>query len=280
MTGAGTDADLRGDPRYQESFEVHALDPATGAGFVCATGRFRDRLVTWAAVTTGDGAFVEHSRAGADEDRVSFTDGVLRIAEDGGSAEVQVEDLHPEAPWRGSIDDLAHGHVETSCRVSGVVRVGDHEVRLDGALGHRDRSWGPRDLTVALNHRWFAGTCGPELCFSLDNLLLVDGTALELGYVVRDGAVDPVRSVQVVVATAPDCLTPRSVEATAVCDSGRELVVRTTRAFQTFLDVREGWFTATDTLFEVEAEGRRGIADLNLTVNPQGGRTPPVLLQR
>lgn len=278
MTGAASD--LRDDPRYQESFEVHALDPATGAGFVCATGRFRDRLVTWAAVTTGEGRFVEHSRAGPDEGRVSFADGLLRIDEDGAVVEVQVEDLHPETPWLGSIDDLAHGHVETSCRVRGVVRVGDGEVHLDGALGHRDRSWGPRDLTVALNHRWFAGTCGPELCFSLDNLLLVDGTALELGYVVRDGVVDPVRSVEVVVATAPDCLTPRSVEATALGESGAELVVRTTRAHQSFLDVRDGWFTATDTLFEVEAGGRRGIADLNLTVNPQGGRTPPVLLQR
>ena len=275
MTG-----DLRDDPRYQESFEVHALDPVTGAGFVCATGRFKDRLVTWAAVTAGDGRYVEHSREGADEGRVTFVDGVLCIDEDGASVEVGVEDLHPETPWRGSIDDLAHGHVETSCRVTGVVRVGDDEVRLDAALGHRDRSWGPRDLTVALNHRWFAGTCGPDLCFSLDNLLLVDGSALDLGYVVRAGEVDPVQTLEVVVATAPDCLTPRAVEATAVCDSGTELVVRTTRAHQTFLDVRQGWFTATDTLFEVEAEGRTGIADLNLTVNPQGGRTPPVWLAR
>jgi hypothetical protein len=272
--------DLRDDPRYQESFEVHALDPATGAGFVCATGRYRDRLVTWAAVTTGGGAYVEHSRDGADEGRVTFADGRLRVDEAGASVEVQVEDLHPETPWRGSIDDLAHGHVETSCRVQGIVRVGDQEVRLDGALGHRDRSWGPRDLEVALNHRWLAGTCGPALCFSLDNLVLADGTALELGYVVRDGEADPVRTVEVVVGTASDCLTPRTVEARAVGESGRELVVRTTRAHQTFLDVRQGWFTATDTLFEVEADGLVGIADLNLTVNPQGGRRPPVLLQR
>ena len=272
--------ELREHPRFQESFEVHGLDPVTGAGFVCATGRFPDRFVSWAAVTTGDGAYVEHSRDGADEGRVTFADGMLRIEEDGASVELLVEDLHPETPWRGSIADLAHGHVETSCRVTGTVRVGDREVGLDGALAHRDRSWGPRDLTVCLNHRWFAGTCGPELCFSLDNLLLADGTALELGYVVRDGVADPVRSVQVDVLLAPDCLTPRAVEAVAVCDSGTELVVRTTRGHQTFLDVREGWFTATDRLFEVEADGRAGIADLNLTVNPQAGRMPPMLLQR
>ena len=271
---------LRAHPLYQESFELHALDPVTGAGFVCATGRFPDRLVTWAAVTTGDGAYVEHSRDGDDAGRVTFTDGVLRIDEVGASVEVAVADLHPETPWRIGVDDLAHGHVETSCRMTGVVRVGDHEVRLDGALGHRDRSWGPRDLTVALNHRWFAGTCGPELCFSLDNLLLADGTAMELGYVVRDGVADPVRSVEVVVALAADCLTPHAVEASATCESGAALVVRTTRAHQTFLNVREGWFTATDRLFEVEADGRPGIADLNLTVNPQQGRTPPVWLQR
>jgi hypothetical protein len=272
--------DLRSDPRYQESFEVHALDPVTGAGFVCATGRFADRMVTWAAVTTGDGAFVEHSRDGADAGRVTFADGVLRVEEDGGSVEVQVEDLHPETPWRQGVGDLAHGHVETSCRVTGVVRVGDREVRLDRALGHRDRSWGPRDLTVCLTHRWFAGTCGPELCFSFDNLVLQGGVPMELGYIVRSGEVDPIASVDIEVATAYDCLTPRSVVATAVGASGTELVVRTTRAHQTFLDVREGWFTAVDRLFEVEADGRTGIADLNFTANPQGGRSPAALVQR
>lgn len=273
---------MKDHPLYQESYEVHALDPATGAGFVCATGRFADHLVTWAAVSDGAGGFVEHSRSGPDEGRVSFVDGVLRIDEEGGSVEVRVDDLHPETPWRIGVDDLAHGHVETSCRMTGVVRVGQQEVRLDGALGHRDRSWGPRDLTVCANHRWFAGTCGPALCFSLDNLVLADGTALALGYVVREGVADPVRTVEIVVATAPDCVTPRSVEATVACESGAELVVRTTRAHQTFLDVRQGWFTATDTLFEVAVDGTAltGIADLNLTVNPQLGRTPAVLVQR
>ncbi|MBA2281969.1 MAG: hypothetical protein H0W25_12170 [Acidimicrobiia bacterium] len=271
---------MKDDPRHQESFEVHALDPATGAGFVCATGRFADRMVTWAAVTTGGGDYVEHSGDGPDEGRVTFADGVLRITAHGAMAEVTVADLHPETPWRVAVDDLAHGHVETSCLVSGVVQVGERQVLLDGALGHRDRSWGPRDLARCANHRWLAGTCGPALCFSLDNLVLADGEALALGYVVRHGEVDPVRDVEIVVALAPDCLTPRSVVATAVCDSGADLTVSTTCVHQTFLDVRQGWFTATDTLFEVTADGMAGIADLNLTVNPQQGRTPPVLVQR
>ena len=272
--------DLRSSPLYQESFEVHALDPATGAGFVCATGRFADRLVTWAAVTAGAGLFVEHSRSGADDGRVTFVDGVLRIEEEGASLEAEVVDLHPETPWRAVLDDLAHGHVETSCVVTGVLRVGGREVRLDGALGHRDRSWGPRDLTTCLNHRWFAGTCGPDLCFSFDNLVIEPGIALELGYVVRDGQVDPVESVDIEVALGSECLTPRSVTARAGGASGREVVIRTTAAHQTFLDVRDGWFTATDRLFEIECEGRRGIADLNLTVNPQGGRSAAKVLSR
>jgi hypothetical protein len=251
---------------------------------VCATGRFPDRLVTWAAVTTGGGNFIERSRAGVDERRVTFEEGVLRIEDDGGSVEVEVIDLHPETPWRASVGDLAHGHVETSCLISGVVRVGDEEVRLDGALGHRDRSWGPRDLTTCLNHRWLAGTCGPALCFSFDNLVIEPGMALELGYIVRNGEVDPVSTVDIEVALGSDCLTPRSVVARAIGESGRELVVRTTRSHQTFVDVREGWFTATDRLFEVEVEvegeGLVGIADLNLTVNPQAGRTAAKMITR
>jgi hypothetical protein len=211
---------------------------------------------------------------------VTFVDGLLRVDEESASVEVEVTDLHPETPWGKPVDGLAHGHVETSCRMTGVVRVGGREVRLDGALGHRDRSWGPRDLEMCVNHRWLAGTCGPELCFSLDNLVVSNGSALELGYVVRDGEADPVRSCEIVVGLATDCLTPRFVEAVATCESGAELTVRTTSAHRTFLDVRQGWFTATDTLFEVEAEGRTGIADLNLTVNPQQGRHVPLLVVR
>lgn len=270
---------MKDDPLYQESYEVHALDPSTGAGFVCATGRFADHLVTWAAVTTGHGRFVEHSRHGPDEGRVTFTDGILRITEDGGSVEVAVEDLHPETPWHAGVDGLAHGHVETSCRITGTIEVGGTSIRLDGALGHRDRSWGPRDLTSCVNHRWFAGTCGPGLCFSLDNLVLADGLALSFGYVVRDGEADPVTEVEILPALRPDCLTPAAVEATVRTASGAELVVRSTAKHQTFLDVRD-LIVATDTLFEVEVDGLRGIADLNLTVNPSQGRTAPVLLQR
>ena len=280
MLGAVLSEDPTNHPLYQESFEVHALDPRTGAGFVCATGRFPDHLVTWAAVTTGDGEFVEHSRSGPDTGRVLFGDGRLTIDEEGGSVAVRVVDLHDETPWHGPVGDLAHGHVETSCRVSGRVQVGETVVELVDALGHRDRSWGPRDLTSCRNHRWFAGTCGPELCFSFDNILLEPDIPLELGYVVRSGVVDTVTSVDVEVALGPDCLTPRSVTAVARCESGEEVVVRSTRAHQTFRNVRQGWFTATDRLFEVESGGLVGIADLNLTVNPQAGRTPATFLQR
>src|SRR5439155_20269692 len=124
-----------------------------------------------------------------------------------------------------------------------------------------------------------AGTCGPQPCFSVGNLVLASGMAVSLGYVGRDGNVDPVRVLEVIVGVASDCLTPRLVEATAVCESGRELVVRTTRKHQTFVDLRD-WFVATDTLFEVEADGHIGIADLNLTVNPQQGRQAPLLVMR
>src|SRR5581483_4619801 len=213
--------------------------------------------------------------------------GRLEVVDAPAVIDLEFTDLHPQTSWfpadgsPGALAGLAHGHVEASCVVSGTITVGNESVMLDQALGHRDQSWGPRRLESARNHRWLAGTCGPGLSFSLDNLITADGRVSTFGYVARDGLVERLVDAEIVVGLAPDCITPRGCAVEVLTDAGSQLVIESTEAVASFVNRRmflesDGTFTATDTLFRVRSGDLEGIADLNLTVNPSAGVSPPV----
>ena len=296
------------DPAWQESMALHVLDPETQAGAVVAFGTFpgwaSGEGLTWAAAVVPDAGTFQRSTNAIplqDGDRRGPRLGVgsvhwTQLAEGRGRLEVvdapvvidlEFTDLHPQVSWfpadapSAALAALAHGHVEASCLVSGTITVEGASVMLDGVYGHRDQSWGPRRLELARNHRWLAGTCGPGLSFSLDNLVTADGRVSTFGYIVRDGLVERLVDAEIVVGLAPDCITPRSCAVEVATEAGTHLVIETTEALTSFLNQRryldrDGTFTATDTLFRVRCGELEGIADLNLTVNPLAGFAPPV----
>jgi Ser/Thr protein kinase RdoA (MazF antagonist) len=74
---------------------------------------------------------------------------------------------------------------EIPCRVSGTVRVGDEELRLDG-VGQRDHSWGTRDWWSA-EWMWSAGHLDDGTRFHAVEFRLPDAPRLGVGYVQTDG---------------------------------------------------------------------------------------------
>lgn len=82
------------------------------------------------------------------------------------------------------------GHLECAGRLAGTFRIGAHVMTVD-ALAHRDRSWGPRDMTRVHTNRMITGTMGPELSFAANTIQLSDGSINDIGHVVRDGVVEP-----------------------------------------------------------------------------------------
>lgn len=296
------------DPAWQESMALHVLDSGIAAGAVVAIGTFPNWTaghgLSWVAATMPSGVRFQRSTNDVplkDDDRrgprlgaagVHWTQltegrGRLEVVDSPVVIDLEFTDLHPQASWfpadgsSGALAGLAHGHVEASCVVSGTITVAGESVVLDRALGHRDQSWGPRRLESARNHRWLAGTCGPGLSFSLDNLVTADGRVSTFGYVVRDGLVERLVDAEIVVGLAPDCITPRTCVVEVLTDARSQLVIESSEAVASFLNLRtyldtDGTFTATDTLFRVRCGDLTGIADLNLTVNPSAGVSPPV----
>jgi hypothetical protein len=68
-------------------------------------------------------------------------------------------DLDPEKLF-------ARGHTEQHMRSTGTVRVGDDSFTIDGALGLRDHSWGPRYWQNIWWYRWLTVNLGPDLGFA------------------------------------------------------------------------------------------------------------------
>jgi hypothetical protein len=296
---------LPGDhPLWQESMAMLFRDDDAGVGGTLAFGTFvnQGHGINWVGLYGDRPKPFRYQRSRielplVDGDRTDTVLGVggvhwIQLAEgrgrlvgdSGGDGEVGVDleltDLYPPASWHegdgGPLADLGAGHVETSCRVTGAVRVQGEEVAVDG-LGHRDQSWGPRTLDIVRNHRWVAGTCGPALSFSLEVLHVAGAPVQTFGFVVRDGERSSVADVEILVTLDHDGLTPRRYESNVTLASGEELTV-VTDTIHAVLYNHRGPLTAIDALATVTAGGLTGTADLNIITNPLNGADRPTVL--
>ena len=61
---------------------------------------------------------------------------------------------------------FARGHTEQHMASTGTVTIGDETFEVDGALGLRDHSWGPRYWQAVWWYRWLTVNLGPDLGFA------------------------------------------------------------------------------------------------------------------
>jgi hypothetical protein len=105
----------------------------------------------------------------------------------------------------------------------------------------------------------------------------VDGSLLQVGYLVRDGKVS-YADVDVVVHMEADGLTHRGGEITWRTEDGGELTLRP-RAVDGVLSVHRG-VAVVDTLCEVEHDGMIGACDFEISTNPRAGGGPILTVLR
>jgi hypothetical protein len=143
--------------------------------------------------------------------------GYVSFGDDETQVELTFEDFYPSCEvWEDAdggevVADLAPKHLESSGRATGVVRVGDQTIECNDVLFHRDHSWGKRDYSRVLNHRWMVGTAGPEFSFCATTMTgeknLVVG-----GYVVINGRRIQADEIDIVVGMEPDSISARNAQ--------------------------------------------------------------------
>lgn len=166
----------------------------------------------------------------------------------------------------------AGGHLECSGRLRGTIRLGTRELTLD-ALAHRDRSWGPRDVTRVAQHRMCTGTVGKAFSFAAFTLAFRPAGRHAAGFVVRDGVEEDVTGVRVIATLDNDGLTALGGETRLTLASG-ECVVVPCVAQQSFLHVTQG-YVATDAISTFDHRGEAGFCDLEIANNPHHGSHVP-----
>jgi hypothetical protein len=195
----------------------------------------------------------------------------IRVDDPDASADLQFHDYYSPMPvWNGSEADLvassiAPNHREASGRVSGEVRLGETTYTIDG-LYHRDHSWGARDWSTIISHRWFVGTFGPELSFSAVVLQGPDNRYIRGGAIVRDGVITAATNVDIVVAGEADGVSHRGGEVRMDLADGQRFGARG-EVIDGVLCQQDGWVGVEGLSRIVTTEGRQlvGFGDIEIS---------------
>ncbi len=101
-------------------------------------------------------------------------------------------------------------HYEQAGSYRGEIRIGEDTIRLKNATGHRDHSWGYRDISAAKSWTWLTVQFGQGLavnvaCFKAGKLDIMSG------YVFRDGKNHALREIGLDTEFEEDGLTQKSL---------------------------------------------------------------------
>ena len=234
-----------GGSDWQESYVFAWWDDAAGIGGFFRTGHETGRNAASALVglVTKDGLRYRRNledlplTAGDRKDdtfgaaggayAVHFGDGTRRFEIHDGDCDLALDvgDFYPMynyyAVTSGQVvgRQVGSDHYQVAGRVTGTVRLAGRDFAVDG-LCHRDHSWGDRQWSAVLAHRWLAGTFGPELSFSLVTTLLPGGRMVRMGFVARHSEILRVSDSDVAVFLEPDGTSHRGGYGTGLLPDG------------------------------------------------------------
>ena len=146
--------------------------------------------------------------------------------------EYRFEAVHDAFSYRSNPDGLpswfAANRLEQSGRVSGFLEVAGADgavrrIEWDRRMGHRDHSWGTRDWGVPQHWKWFVAYTDSGRAVN-GWIWIARGEWGFAGYVVRDGDVVPVATIEHT-ATYHDDMTQKRLEATLVDVAGGRTAV-------------------------------------------------------
>jgi hypothetical protein len=264
---------------WQESFYLGWVDLKSrvcGAHHISlAPGGQKDTHVWSWTMLEGKvvGRSQEHGMALPTGDYDDLTIGALRVKINENTRDLdlhaQFEDASASLAFRGHVDpvemsidfsDLVLGerHYENMGFVTGEVKLGGRTIPVE-ASAWTDHSWGPRDFSTNVSHRWMWASFGSDLSISVFGF--VTGTGIYFsGWVLDNGKVYPVLHAAFHAVVADDGATPEG------CDA----IVRTegNRVYRVHGESKEaalmgglGWF-AMNGLTRFECGGRMGEGSL------------------
>ena len=263
------------DPRWQESWYLGWVDlknRACGANHISlAPGGHRDTHVwTWTMV---DGKVIgrsqQHGMPLPDSDYDDMAIGALHLRKSQEPRRLQLAVAYPDAaadlqfvadcdPVELSLDRgdtvLGDRHYEMMGRVTGTLTMQGREIAIQGS-GWSDHSWGARDFSTNISHRWMWASFGADFEISVFGFVTNLGY-FPFGWVWDGGEARLVADVEFNAIVGDDGATPKGCDARVRTVDGRIYQVRG-RSRDAALMGGVGWH-AMNGLTEYECGGRIG----------------------
>ena len=210
--------------------------------------------------------------------------GLACIADqDGMHLDIQFEDLHRAV----SFDDIASaeeakamagesstGHTEAAGKTTGTLTVGDRTIKVSG-FGHRDHSWGPRNVANIQCSTWANGTIGDEFSFFVVAGAIHGNPPQKLGYVVEHGSITPTNDWKLYPWMDIDGVTYVRVSGYLETTDGRRFDLEFSDLMGSTIVTLDEWI-GCETAFNLTVNGeRRGVANMERAINPCAGARLP-----
>jgi pterin-4a-carbinolamine dehydratase len=284
------------EENWQESFVLHFMDAGNRAGAYLRIGHEPNmnggEIILFSNVVSPDGIFhrtdtVSIKAGDVTDTGISCSDGALsysydgkniiwRIEEPGISAELVLENFHPAIdcyPKVGEVSDIAKHHVEVAVRVTGTITTQGNSYVVDG-LGMRDHSWGSRNWSALISHRWTFGIFDKENSFCALTMHTSDDNMAKFGWVVRGDKVIYAEEVDIVTYLEADGVSNRGGITRMKLVTGEVFEAR----FEAITPCVTSWvrgILGIDNFCKVHWGDRVGVGDFELTNNIMRGSHRP-----
>jgi hypothetical protein len=264
------------DISWQESWCLAWFDPHRGCGGWHHIGLQRNRgfADVWNWLVVGDRVAARYDNLRQplpDEDFPDFDIGGMRIENHNlrdfsfhgtyaNDSETALEYTAFTDPFyydlRPGLIDMGTDHYESHGRVTGWASdAGGVRIPIDG-FGWADHSWGNRDWSQSLAHRWLQANFGPESFVSVWQVMTAEGSVLA-GYVFADSTFYGVERVSFGAGVSDDGYSPAAANMELWTDTGRGFRIVGSPGV-TVPVMHDASFWMTDALTVFESNGRLG----------------------
>ncbi|MDD9998387.1 MAG: hypothetical protein OXQ89_11640, partial [Rhodospirillaceae bacterium] len=197
--------------------------------------------------------------------------------------DLQFEDLHRAVSFDEFVSaEEAHalegesstGHTEAAGRISGTLTVGNRNIEVSG-FGHRDHSWGPRNVASIQCSTWSNGTIGEEFSFFVVAGSQHGKQPTKLGYVAEHGKITPISEWALYPWMDIDGVTYVRVSGYIEVADGRRFDLEFTDLMGSTIVTLDEWI-GCETAFNLMVNGEsKGVANMERAINPCAGARLP-----
>ncbi len=247
------------------------------------TGRYTRRVSSEVAFSDEMRADGEYSCEGLSFRHLEQGGLAVATEQDSVQLDLQFEDLHRAVSFDEVVSaEEAHamegesstGHIEAAGRISGTLTIRDRTIQVSGH-GHRDHSWGPRNVASIQCSTWANGTIGDEFSFFVVAGALHGKPPQKLGYVVEHGEVTPVSEWKLYPWMDVDGVTYVRVSGYLETADGRRFDLEFLDLMGSTIVKLDEWI-GCETAFNLIVNGEQnGVANMERAINPCAGSRMP-----